>query len=411
MCFKDIIKSITIIINTIIPHGRREYIIFFSSFFWFLILSSFFSFLADFDGRNVELMGYDTKFYISGDNPKLLFSKLLSWNIRHPLFVLINLPSMIVDLVLPSYFHIFVYAFSSCIISALSNLLIYKICRNVGVDIMSSVIVVVLYPTFAHVILLSGQPETFVFTQLLTLQLILLTILNISNCYTDNVIFAVLTGTTLTNSIKFFLVKFCESNYNIKKTIIKTFRSSFLFLCFFFLTLLGLAYRIVYKQIPIDVAFFNDTLLFVHSMPNRLYLTWSHFLSEPIIFHSSSSVVYTKDATILESYPSFFFHCIIAFLLVFAFVGLFKNRRDLIVKIVFSCIMCDVLIHIVLGYGLNELHLFCEHWLFFIPISIALGLSSLKSNNLRIFFIIILLLLSLFLASYNSYCYLNSLLC
>ena len=409
MRYKGIIKSITIIYKLMLPRGKSELIIFFSTFFWFLILSSFLSFLVDFEGRDVELMGYDTKFYISGDNPKLLFSKLLSWNIRHPLFVMINLPSMIVDLFLPSYFHYFVYAFSSCILSAFSNLLIYKICRNVGVDVISSVIVVVLYPSFAHVLLLSGQPETFVFTQFLTLLLILLTILNLSTCCIDNIIFALLTGTTLTNSIKFFLVKFCESNFDIIKTVIKTFRSTFLFLFLFSLTLSGLIYRIVYKKIPIDVAFFNDTMKFVHSLPNRLYLAWNHFLSEPIIFHSSSSVIYTKDATTLESYPFSFFHYIVAFLLVFALVGLFKNRRFFIVKIVFSCIMCDVVIHFVFGYGLNELQLFCEHWIFFIPISIALGLSSLKSNNLRIFFIIILFILSLFLSSYNSYCYLNSL--
>lgn len=411
MYYQNLKKAVTVITKSVIPHNHKELQIFIVSFLWFLIFSSFFSFLVDFNERDVELMGYDTKFYIEGDNPKLTFSKLLSWNFRHPLYVLINLPSMIIDLILPKTFHVFVYALSSCVLSALNNLLIFKIISHIGGKTnyyISSIFVIILYSTFAHVILLSAQAETFIYTQFFLLLFILLTILNLSTSYTDNILFAFLTGTTLTNCIKFFLIKLCDSNFNIKKTLTKTLRSSYIFIILFLSTFLGLVYRIFYKNIPIGNAIFNDTMKFIHNMPNRLYLAWNNFFSEPLLFHSSKNVVYTKDSTTLDPYPSIIFHGIILFILLFSLIGLVKNRKKMIGKICFLCFSCDCFIHFIMGYGLNELHLFCGHWMFFIPICCALSLNDIQSDMTRKVFITIIFIISLFFASYNSYCYLNS---
>ena len=255
-----------------IPSNRLESTIFFSTLIWFLLFSIFFSFYVDLSEDQVELMGYDTFFYIGGDYPKLHLSKLLSWNLRHPCFVIFNLPSLIIDALLFYKLHVFVFSFISCIISSLSNLMIFKICREIGADKWATITAIILFPTFAHVILLSGQPETFVFTMFFMVLLILSAVLKHSNYYTDSILFLFLTGTTLTNCVKFLFVKIWEENGNIYNAIKRTTRSSWLFCIMFLLTAAGLVYRIVYKHIPLNDAIFNDTkqiLLGLVSFPFR----------------------------------------------------------------------------------------------------------------------------------------------
>ena len=45
-------------------------------------------------------MGYDTFVNIDSEYPKLALSKALAWNVRHPLFVLFNLPTLLVTTIL-----------------------------------------------------------------------------------------------------------------------------------------------------------------------------------------------------------------------------------------------------------------------------------------------------------------------
>ena len=391
-----------------IPSNRLESTIFFSTLIWFLLFSIFFSFLVDLSENQVELMGYDTFFYIGGDYPKLHLSKLLSWNLRHPCFVIFNLPSLIIDALLFYKLHVFVFSFISCIISSLSNLMIFKICREIGADKWATITAIILFPTFAHVILLSGQPETFVFTMFFMVLLILSAVLKHSNYYTDSILFLFLTGTTLTNCVKFLFVKIWEENGNIYNAIKRTTRSSWLFCIMFLLTAAGLVYRIVYKHIPLNDAIFNDTLKFVHELPNKFYLAWCHFLSEPILFHSTDLIVYTKDATVLPPYPSILMDMVIAFIYILSIYGLVRNIRSLVGKICLSCMLFDLFMHFVVGYGLNELQLFCEHWIFFVPITLSLAVSSLKNSLLRGSVIGFLLLVAVFFSLYNGYCYIHS---
>ena len=395
-------------LNQMIPHKGIEIIIYFSTLIWFLGFSLYFALCVDFSCHH-ELMGYDSDFYIGeGRNPKLMLNKIVSWNMRHPLYVMINYPILLIDAILPSKLHWAIFALFSSIIMAGSNLLIYKICKQVLIEDISALISVILFSTFAHIILLSGLAETYVLTIYFVLLLILLTLTKKSTRLSDNVIFAILTGTTLTNCIYFFFVKVWEKAGNIRQAILTTLKSTFLFIPLLVITMTGLAYRYFFKHIPLMEAILNDTHKFVHDSNIQLTTIWNHYFADPFLFHYTDQVVHTSNAEVLPSYPSIFYHIIIIFLLLFSLWGVVKSKA-ILRNICLSFFAYNFFIHFVCGYGNNELQLFCGHWLFFVPIFIAIGLDAITHKITRRVFQIIMFACAIFFAIHNGYCYITSL--
>lgn len=381
--------------------------IFISILIWFLSFSLYFSLCVDFSFHH-EIMGYDSDFYIGeGRNPKLMLSKILSWNLRHPLYVLINLPVLLIDAILPSTVHWAVFAVFSSFIMAGSNLLIYKICEQALVGEVSTILSIILFSTFAHIMLLSGLAETYVLTIYFVLLLILLAMTKRSTMFSDNLIFAILTGTTLTNCIYFFFVKLWDNAGDIRQALSSTLKSTFLFIPLLGITMIGLAFRYFIKHIPLMEAILNDTHKFVHDSNIQLTTIWNHYFADPFLFHYIDQVVHTSNAEVLPSYPSIFYHLTIIFILLFALWGVIKSKA-ILRNICLSFFAYNCLIHFVCGYGNNELQLFCGHWLFFVPIFIAIGLDAITHKPLKRVFQIIMIACAVFFAIHNGYCYITS---
>ena len=394
------------LLNLIIPHHKMEIIILLSTLIWFMCFSLFFALCVDFSYHH-ELMGYDSDFYIGEGNEKLALNKIASWNLRHPLYVMINYPILLIDALLPSKLHWAVFAVFSSFIMAGSNLLIYKICKQVSVGKISTLISIILFSTFAHILLLSGLAETYVLTIYFVLLLILLAMTKKSTRLSDNVIFAILTGTTLTNCIYFFFVKVWEKAGNIKQAVITTIKSTYIFIPLFVITMTGLAFRYFVKHIPLMEAILNDTHKFVHDSNMQLSTIWNHYFADPFLFHYTDQVVHTSNAEALPAYPSSFYHISIIFLLLFALWGVIKSKAVLR-NICLSFFAYNIIIHFVCGYGNNELQLFCGHWLFFVPIFIAIGLDAITHKPIRRVFQIMMIACAIFFAIHNGYCYLTS---
>lgn len=257
---------------------------------------------------------------------------------------------------------------------SLSNLLTYKICRFYEVPKYVACCSVILFSSFAHVILLAGQAETFVYTMFFSLLAIWVTLRSEDDKWKDNVLFTLLAGTTITNAAKFFILKLCKYRGHIKRAFIETWRSSYLFLSLMAFMLLGLLHRIVYVSL-LD-AVMNDTLYYIKDVPDRLRLIWENFFCEPLLFHSQQEVVYTTDTIMLGDYPEQVFQIVILCLYVLCVVSLFVHRKTYIAQVCVAFLSVDFLIHFVIGYGKNELQLFCLHWLFFLPVLLALLIKS-----------------------------------
>ena len=65
-----------------------------------------------------------------------------------------------------------------------------------------------------------------------------------------------------------------------------------------------------------------------------------------------------------------------------------------------SFLAIDLFVLLILGYGKNEAHLFCLHWIYILPISIGLLLGRIK--NIGIKYILTSLTIMIILV---SYCY------
>ena len=239
---------------------------------------------------------------------------------------MINFPILLIDAILPAKLHWAVFAVFSSFIMAGSNLLIFKICRQALVGEISTLLSVILFPTFAHIMFLSGLAETYVLTIYFVLLLILLAMTKRSTMFSDNLIFAILTGTTLTNCIYFFFVKYWDKAGNIMQAIVSTFKSTFLFIPLFGITMIGLAYRYFVKHIPLMEAILNDTHKFVHNSNIQLSTIWNHYFADPFLFHYTDQVVHTSNAEALPAYPSVFYQITIIFLLFFALWGVIKSK-------------------------------------------------------------------------------------
>ncbi len=395
------------LVRTACAHKTDERMVFVLSLAYFLLFSMIFAFNVDVS-LQPQIMGYDTYANIDGENPKIVLRKVLAWNIRHPLYVLYNIPALLVSLMLVGGTTKWcVFAFFSSLVMAESNLLIYKICRFYDVPKSVGYCSVLLFSSFAHVILLAGQAETFVYTMCFSLLAILVVLRNEDNKWKDNILFMLLTGTTVTNVAKFFMLRLCRSGVSFKRAFVETWRSSYLFLSFWAFTVLGLLYRIFIKHLPWREAVMGDTINYIRDVPDRLLLVWENFFCEPLLFHSQQDVVYTLDTTMLGDYPEPLFELLMLCLYVLCGLSLFFHRKSYIGKVCLAFLSVDFLIHFVIGYGKNELQLFCLHWLFFLPVLLALLVKDF-SRTIRRISCGVLLVLTFCFMSYNVFCYINS---
>lgn len=79
--------------------------------------------------------------------------------------------------------------------------------------------------------------------------------------------------------------------------------------------------------------------------------------------------------------------------------GLWLGRKSRFLWMAMAGLAFDMVIHLVLGFGLNEVYIMASHWAFVLPIGIAF---LLKSPHLRRLTSYILLLLTIFLWLYNG---------
>ena len=89
-------------------------------------------------------------------------------------------------------------------------------------------------------------------------------------------------------------------------------------------------------------------------------------------------------------------------LLLFA-AGIWCGRRSRFLWLCLSCFAFDMFIHLILGFGINEVFIMTPHWAFVLPIATAFLFQQVKTRWLRI----AVLMLTLYLIIYNG-CLLTS---
>jgi hypothetical protein len=92
-----------------------------------------------------------------------------------------------------------------------------------------------------------------------------------------------------------------------------------------------------------------------------------HFLEDTLVFRP----VFVK-------YDWLWSYVIEGFILLLAAIGLWCGRRSRFLWLALSYFGFDMGIHLVLGFGINEIFIMAPHWLFVIPLSIACAFQGAK---------------------------------
>lgn len=113
------------------------------------------------------------------------------------------------------------------------------------------------------------------------------------------------------------------------------------------------------------------------------------YLLEDVLVHRPVFVPYRwKVSEVVE-----------AIILLLAVVGIWCGRKSRFLWLCLSCFAFDMFIHIVLGFGINEIYIMTPHWAYMLPVAVAFLFKSVKSRWLRLG----VLLLTLYLFIYNGY--------
>lgn len=207
----------------------------FAIFIYFLILEFLFFIIVLPDHHDIEMMGYDSFMYV--DYPPQMFnlSYLTHWHLRHPIMAIFYLPAILIDYLLSAFdIHIrwILFVLNTNVYMTSSMILLYRLLIKLNVDHLISIFSVVLFCSFAHIILLSIQVESYVVSMFFLLLMLNMYIHGKKSVLIDNLLFAGLAGTTSTNGIKLFMV-FAYQSKSIKEFLRRCF-SSILFVVFLY---------------------------------------------------------------------------------------------------------------------------------------------------------------------------------
>ena len=95
---------------------------------------------------------------------------------------------------------------------------------------------------------------------------------------------------------------------------------------------------------------------------HQQYLLKDHSVSRPTFVKYSWPLSYILEAIVL----------------LFFALGVYYSRHSKWMWMCFSCAAFDMFLHVVLGFGLNEVYIMGAHWMFFIPFAIGFALVGAK---------------------------------
>lgn len=385
--------------------------VFIFSFLYFLSFALLFLFIALPHNPQVGMMGYDTGGYIEYPPMMLNFENIFHWNLRHPILALYYLPAVIFDYIL-NLFDInirwILFILNSDIYMALTITLLYRLLENLNIDKFISAISVIMFCSFAYVILFSIQVESFVVSMFFLLLMLNVFIDNKKNVVADNIVFMGLAGATSTNGLKLFM-SFAFQAKSLKEYICRCLTSVILFCILILPNLYNLYERIFVMHQSIKYVLLGDSLNYRGSDLSKLYLLLTNFLSEPLLFHNVNGVIYSKESILLPSYENVFPFFIVCAILLLFIISIIWCRKEKIAKLFFATFFFDIIMHFVIGYGIEEGQLFCAHWFFYIPIFIALLCNKLKQIKKHKIVLFTISLIITYMFIYNTFCYVNSL--
>lgn len=133
---------------------------------------------------------------------------------------------------------------------------------------------------------------------------------------------------------------------------------------------------------------------------SRWQTIYENLFGESVQFHQEYFLEDTLvHRPVFVKYDWILSYWIEALVVLFFVAGIWCGRKSRFLWLCLSCFAFDMFIHLILGFGINEIHIMTPHWLFVIPIAMAFLLREIRKRWFRI----PVLLLTLYLFTYNGY--------
>lgn len=321
-----------------------------------------------------DIAGYDSEAMVEWYTD---MRSMFSVNHRHPLMTVVLSPLTVVGSMVEQHpgkeaaKRVVIGEFA--LIGALNFLLLWLVMRRRGGEFASCVCAAVLWLGFAHVWILGGIAESFP----VSLAIALGTLLMIAKKVRDHrawMAMAFLAGSvTVTNVVKpalawWFGVKGDSQRrraifvFALAVAACVAFGAIGVMLKWWLVDDFGIATgaRIVFdditSQLPQDM-----------TLGRRLWCVWNCFWCEPMMLHAP---VIAKT-TIEVAYSSFVPHVAGFGVLVLCAYSAILNFRDPVVRSALAMFAIDVVLHVLLGWGIEEGQIYCGHWLYLVPVLIS----------------------------------------
>lgn len=403
---KSIYNQLCAFLRILYPSNKPERFVLIGLLLYFCSISI--PFCLSVQPEQLGMLGYDTAGHLTVPSMKISLENCLSWNLRHPLYRLMYLPFIIInegllligiDITWP------LFASSTIILMSLSGLFIFKALRLLCLSIRDSIILLVMFCSFAHTIMLGIQVDSFNMSMFWGSMMVLLFVSGTHNSFTDNLLFLGFAGTTSTNFIKVVFYHLIEER-SIKHTFKRIIKSVPLFCILFVLTIPNLCSRIAERPRGLLYAIIGDSFSFLGTDVNKWQLFIDNFLCDPILFHHTDGIIYSHETTHLPPYPTPLFYIPITIIFMMVVISIIQNHRHHLIQFFCCSFGFDILMHFGIGYGMEEAQLFCGHWLFFLPILLGMFIKNLSTNK---YLTTLIALVTMFLLIYNIFCYYYSL--
>lgn len=384
--------------------------------------------------------GYDCWSYIAISNLRIFFEAA-----RHPLFFSILYPMYLLNHWLMfetgTNYAVFMMAALITFCSVYSLLFLYRIFKNVmDLGIVDSLLLTILFMGFGHIMLAMMVPDHFAISLFLLTMTLYLAGMKMKQgrpfkLWQTALLFFLTAGVTLSNGVKTLIAALFV---NGKKVFYPK------FIVFSVVLPLALMFSIYWYQYN---AFEVPQKAAVHKIENSVKKKvgettlkkrvekrekWkSTHLGKPVCdvpLLRMTDMTTSRVGTVVENFfgesiqlhqdyllqdgsytrPVFVkysaaYNYIIEGIVVFVFfVGLWRGRRSRFLCMCMSWFAIDLLLHIVLGFAINEVYIMSADWIFIIPISFAVLLKFLNKEFLP-YMRFLIVFLSAYLWIYNGY--------
>lgn len=108
-----------------------------------------------------------------------------------------------------------------------------------------------------------------------------------------------------------------------------------------------------------------------------------------------------RHRPVIVNYRSPVQYIIEAFILLLFLAGVWFGRRSHFLWIALACAAFDMLLHLGLGFGLNEVYIMSAHWIFVLPLAMTYLFKAMEKQGILLPCSLVTLLLSLYLYIWN----------